>query len=124
VTVVNRMTEAAVSGNHEALAACFTPDVAFHVLGPLPKAGDHTGVDGFLAVIGSIMELTGGDVKLEQLFALGEGEWAAEWEHAVLGRNGTTLEMNNAFIYRFEGGRIAELWMLCAAPAGSGSFFA
>jgi ketosteroid isomerase-like protein len=124
VTVVNRMTEAAASGDREALASCFTDDLVFHARGPLPGAGDHAGVDGFLEVIGTIFELTTGDVKLEQIFALGDGDWAAEWEHAVLGRNGRTLAAQNAFIYRFEGGRIAEMWMLCTAPAGSESFFA
>jgi ketosteroid isomerase-like protein len=56
---------------------------------------------------------------------LAEGEWAAEWEHAVLGRDGRTLESNNSFVYRFEGGRIAEMWMLWDASAEDGrAFFA
>ncbi len=95
----------------------------FHVRGPLPCAGDHSGVDGFLGALGTIFELTDGDVKLEQLLCVGEGRWAAEWEQAVFGRNGRTLEAKDAFIYRFEGGRIAEIWMLSAAPAGSESFW-
>jgi ketosteroid isomerase-like protein len=123
VTVVNRMTKAVFENDRAALADLFTEDVAFHVRGPLPRAGDHTGVDGFLGVLGTIFELTDGDVKLEQLFCIADGRWAAEWEYAVLGRNGRTLETNNAFVYRFEGGRIAELWMICAAQAASESFW-
>ncbi len=34
-------------------------------------------------------------------------------------RNGRTLETKNVFVYRFEDGHIAEMWMICAAPAGS-----
>lgn len=124
ITVVNRMTQAALGGDRDGLAACFTDDIVFHVRGAIPRAGDHAGVEGFLYVIGNIIELTGGDVKLEQLFGLGTDGWAVEWEHAVLGRNGQTLEMDDAFIYRFEGDRIAEMWMLVAAPAGSEAFFA
>ena len=124
VSVINRMTEAAVAGDKQALAACFTEDMVFHVRGPLPRAGDHRGVGGFLGVIGTIFELTGGDVKLDQLFAIANDGWAAEWEHAVLGRQGRTLDTHNVFIYRFEDGRIAELWMIGAGPAGSESFFA
>jgi hypothetical protein len=42
----------------------------------------------------------------------------------VFGRNGATLESCNAFIYRFEDGRIAEMWMfLGALPERAASFF-
>jgi len=124
VAVVNRMTRAAMDGDREALASCFTEDMAFHVRGPLPGAGDHRGAQGFLGVIGSIFEVTNGDVEIEQLFAAGDDGWVAEWERAVFGRDGETLEAKNAFIYRFEDDRIAEMWMLCSAPAGSEAFFA
>jgi ketosteroid isomerase-like protein len=97
----------------------------FHLRGPFFKAGDHAGVAGLLDVLGTVFELTNGDVKLEQLFCLGTDGWAAEWEHAVLGRNGKTLESDNAFVYRFAGDRIAEMWMfLGASPEPASAFFA
>lgn len=123
VTVINRMTAAVFEHDRDALAGVLTPDVEFHVRGPLPRPGDHRGIDGFLDALGAIFELTDGDVKIEQLFCAADGPWAAEWEHAVLGRGGSTLETNNAFVYRFEDDRIAEMWMICAAPAGSESFW-
>lgn len=123
VAVVNRMTEAALAGDKQALAACFTEDVVFRVRGTLPRVGDHRGVEGFLGVIGTIMDLTAGDVKLEQLFAIADDGWAAEWERALFGRNGQTLDSRNAFVYRFEDGRIAEMWMIGAGPVGGESFF-
>ena len=123
VTVINRMTKAVFENDREALSQVFTDDLVFHVRGPLPRPGDHDGVDGFLGAMGAIFELTDGDVKIEQLYCLADGAWASEWEHAVLGRNNKTLETENAFIYRFEGARIAELWMICAAPTGSESFW-
>lgn len=123
VAVINRMTKAVFENDRDALAEMFTEDMSFHVRGPLPCAGDHTGVGGFLGALSTIFELTSGDVKLEQLLCVAEGGWAAEWEHAVFGRNGRTLEAKDAFVYRFENGRIAEIWMLSAAPAGSESFW-
>ena len=49
---------------------------------------------------------------------------AAEWEHAVLGRHGKTLESDNAFVYRFAGDRIAEMWMFLGAdPESAATFF-
>ena len=123
VTVIDRMTKAVFENDPDTLAELFTDDLTFHVRGPLPRPGDHRGVAGFVGALGAIFELTDGDVKIEQLFCVADGPWAAEWEHAVLGRNGRTLETNNMFVYRFEGERIAELSMISAAPAGSGSFW-
>jgi ketosteroid isomerase-like protein len=125
VTTVNRMTRAIFDQDRVTLARIFTDDLAFHLRGPFSKAGDHSGVDGLLDVLGTLFELTGGDIKLQQLFCVGVDGWAAEWERAVLGRSGKTLESHNAFIYRFEGDRIAEMWMfLGAPPERAASFFA
>ena len=123
VAVINRMTKAVFENDSDTLTRLFTEDMTFHMRGPLPRPGDHQGTAGFLEALGAVFELTSGDVKIEQLFCTADGSWAAEWEHAVLGRNGRTLEAENAFVYRFEGDRIAEMWMICAAPAGSESFW-
>jgi ketosteroid isomerase-like protein len=123
VAVINRMTQAIFEHDRDTLEQVFTPGFTFHMRGPLPRPGDHAGVDGLLTAIGAIFELTDGDVKIEQLFCVAEGAAAAEWEHAVLGRNGRTLETKNAFVYEFEGDRIAEMWMICAAPPGSETFW-
>ena len=123
VAVIDRMTKAVFENDRETLAEVFAPDLAFHVRGPLPKAGDHEGVDGFLGVLGTIFELTDGDVNIEALLISADDTWATEWEHAVLGRNGQKLDTHNVFSYRFEGDRIAEMWMVCTAPAGSEAFW-
>jgi ketosteroid isomerase-like protein len=123
VTMIDRMTKAIFENDRATLAEVFSPDLAFHVRGPLPTSGDHAGVDGFLHTIGTIFERTNGDVKIEQLTCLADGDWATEWEHAVMGRNGATLDVNNAFVYRFSDGRIAEMWMICAGPAEAASFW-
>jgi ketosteroid isomerase-like protein len=96
----------------------------FHLRGPFERAGDHVGVDGLLDVLGRLFDVTGGDIELDQQFCVGADGWAAEWERSVLGRNGQTLESDNAFIYRFEDGRIAEMWMfLGARPEHANPFF-
>jgi ketosteroid isomerase-like protein len=123
VATIDRMTTAVFENDRETLSEVFTDDLAFHVRGPLPEPGDYAGVDGFLTTIGGIFERTGGDVKIQQLSCLSDDEWATEWEHAVFRRNGSTLEAQNAFVYRFQDGRIAEMWMVCTAPATAASFW-
>jgi ketosteroid isomerase-like protein len=125
VDTVNRMTEAIFSQDHDTLAKIFSDDLVFHLRGPDPMAGDHAGLGGLLEVLGSWFETTDGQIELDQQFCVGTDGWAAEWEHATLGRQGTTLESRNAFVYRFEGDRIAEMWMfLGALPEAAEAFFA
>jgi ketosteroid isomerase-like protein len=115
VETVNRVAPAVFEQDHDTLAKIFTDDFVFHFRGPHPLAGDHAGLGGFLTVIGTFVEATGGQIELDQQFCIGTDGWAAEWEHATLGRNGKTLESRNAFVYRFEDDRIAEMWMFVGA---------
>ena len=123
VKTVNSMTEAIFSQDHDTLAKIFTDDLVFHLRGPDPMAGDHAGVGGLLGVVGSWFEATNGQIELDQQFCLGDDGWAAEWEHATLRRNGDTLESRNAFVYRFDGDRIAEMWMFLGAPRDEAEAF-
>jgi ketosteroid isomerase-like protein len=123
VTTVNRMTQAVINEDKETLTSLFTDGFVLHMRGPFATAGDHSGVDGLLGAIGAVFEATNGDVKLEQRFCVGVDGWAAEWEHAVLGRQGKTLESDNAFVYRFAGGCIAEMWMFLGVDPGAAAAF-
>lgn len=123
VETVNRMTEALARQDHETLTGVFSDDLVFHLRGPHEMAGDHVGLGGLLGVVGSLFEATNGDIELDQQFCMGTDGWAAEWEHAQLGRNGKTLNSRNAFIYRFDGDRIAEMWMFIGALADEGERF-
>ena len=123
VTTVNRMAPAIFNQDRDALTSIFTEDLSFHMRGPEGWSGDYAGVDGILVALGRVFEATGGDIRLEQQFCVGVDGWATEWEHATLGRNGKTLESKNAFIYRFEGDRVAEMWMFIGADPEAGSAF-
>jgi len=115
VATVDAMTQAIFAHDQERLSQIFAEDLVFHARGNLPIAGDHVGLDGFLGAMGRLFELTEGNIKLEQLFCVGQDEWASEWERAEITVGGRTFAANNAFVYRFDGDRIAEMWFLSAA---------
>jgi ketosteroid isomerase-like protein len=126
VATVNHMSKAIFAQDHDALARIFTDDLVFHLRGPHPMAGEHAGLGGFLGVLGSVFEMTDGKITLDQQFCVATDGWAAEWEHATLGRpqDDKTLESRNAFVYRFDGDRIAEMWMfLGASPEAAEAHF-
>ena len=120
---VARMTQAVFEQDHATLASIFTEDYVFHFRGPVPIAGDHPGLGGMLEALGWIFEQTNGDIKLDQTYCLGTGDWVAEREHAKLGRKGKTLEADNLFSYRFENGRIADMWFYFGATADEADAF-
>ena len=111
VGIVLSMTDAVFNQDHDALAKIFTDDLVFHFRAPHPLNGDHQGLGGFLTVLGAIFEATSGQIELDTKYCLATDGWAAEFERAQLGRNGETIESENSFVYRFEGERIAEMWM-------------
>ena len=117
------MTRRSSSQDHDTLASIFTDDFVFHLRGPGPMAGDHRASAASSRCFGSSLRATNGDIKLDQQFCIGADGWAAEWEHAMLGRNGKTLESDNAFVYRFDGDRIAEMWMFLGARPGAAEAF-
>jgi ketosteroid isomerase-like protein len=125
VATVNAMTAAIIDQDHDALARIFADDFVLHMRGPVPPAGDHKGVGGLLEAIGSLFELTQGQIDLDQQFCIAADGWAAEWEHATLKRKGRTMESRDAFVYRFEGDRIVEMWMFFGVlPETAEAFFA
>lgn len=125
VETVNAMTQAIFSQDHDALAGIFTDDLVFHYRAPHELAGDHRGLGGFLSVLGSVFEQTDGQIELDTKVVLANDGWATEFEHAKLGRKGRTVESQNAFVYRFEGDRIAEMWMYVGMlPDVAEAFFA
>jgi len=122
---VNRMTKALLDQDHDTLATIFSDDLEFHLRGPHPMSGDHRGVGGLLTVVGSFVEMTGGQINLDQLFCIAQDGWAAEWEHATLGRpqDDQTVESHNAFVYHFTDGRIDQMWMFVGMPPDQAEAF-
>ena len=123
VTTVDRMTGAVLGGDRTTLGELLTEDFRFHYRGPYPEPGDYAGAAGLMEVIGAVVKATDGDIDLQQRFCVAADGWVSEWEHAVLGRRDRHLESDNAFVYRFDGDRIAEMWMFLGAPPGSEAFF-
>ena len=121
------MTTAIFDQDHDTLAKIFTDDLVFHFRGPHDHDRRPLRARWVPRGPGSLFDTTGGQIQLEQQFCFGADGWAAEWEHATLGRSkdDKTIESRNAFVYRFDGDRIAEMWMfLGSLPEAAEAHFA
>ena len=120
------MTAAIFDQDHDALAKIFTDDLEFHLRGPAPVAGDHAGRrraarGGRFAVRDDRRPDRARPAVLHRRPMAGRPSGSTPPSAATA----TTLESKNAFVYRFEGGRIAEMWMyLGALPDEAEAFFA
>jgi hypothetical protein len=121
VDAVNRFAPSLFDRDRSTLSTLLTADVALHIRGALPN-GDFHGLDGVLDGFEGVIGLVD-DVEIEQVFCMTSGCWAAEFERATLHRKGSALQSPNAFIYRFDGERIAELWLLAGASEAEVSSF-
>ena len=65
-------------------------------------------------------EATNGQIELDTKLVLGTDGWATEFEYAQLGRNGRTVESQNAFVYRFEGDSIEKSGFSTRCLGGQG----
>jgi hypothetical protein len=113
VDVVEGLAPSVFGRDRSTLSKLLTEDVVLHVRGAIPN-GDFYGVDGVLEGFEGVIGLVD-DVEIDRVFCMTSGYWVAEFEHATLHRNGNALLSSNAFIYRFDGDRIAEVWMLTGA---------
>lgn len=96
-----------------AFAALFADDAVFHYFNPnLPElAGDHVGPEGIRAFFEALGERSHGTFRIEPIWATPVGDELV----VVQSRNTLTLESQTIMIdvvvvWRFVGGRIAEVW--------------
>jgi ketosteroid isomerase-like protein len=125
ITTINAMTTAIFEQDHDALTKIFTDEVGIHLRGPHPMAGDHVGLGSLLDALGWMFEVTAGKIDLDQKLCVATDGWASEFEYATLGRaaDDDTVVSQNSFVYRFDGGRIAEMWVYLGLDANEAEKF-
>ncbi len=103
--------EAFSKGDMEAVGQLFADDVAWHVPGRNPIAGDYRGKDEVFRFFATLMERTGGSLSIEVHDVL------ANDEHAVAlittrGHSGEkTLDANGVQVFHVREGRVTESWL-------------
>lgn len=111
--VVGRYGAAAVEGDMAALAATLSDDVVWHQPGVNQLSGDHVGPEAVVAHLGAFMQLSGGTFALEPGSVIESGNLVVMTVRFTAQREGAAdLDQRGVDVFRVEGDRIAEIWLI------------
>ena len=99
-------------GDIEAVRALLAPDVVWHVPGGSPIAGDHRGRDAVMDYFARRRALAGGAMTIVDGERLVSGDVVIQLADGEIERDGDRRRWRTAGVYRFEGDRVAEVWLV------------
>ena len=84
-------------------------DIVYRIAGRSPVAGEYRGIEEFSRALRLVKELSGNTISFEPQVVLADDRSVMVYGHATARREGKTLDVDNAYLYRFDGaGRITE----------------
>lgn len=95
-----------------ALRGLLTHDIAWHVPGRSPIAGDYHGHDQVLGYFTARRAAANNTVRVHPRAVLAGDRWAVQLADGQLERGGHLLAWRTAGVFRFAEGKIAECWLL------------
>lgn len=111
--VIARYGAAVAAGDMAGVAATLHEHAVWHQPGRNQLSGEHVGPDAIIAHLGRFMELSGGTFRLETLSVAEAGTLVATTVRFSATREGSPdLEQGGVDVFRVEGDRIAEIWLI------------
>ncbi len=104
-----RQSEMYRGGDAEAVRELLAPDVVWHVPGESTIAGDHRGRDAVMAYFERRRALAGGAMTIVAGERVVSGDVVVQLAD---GQVGERLRWRTVGVYRFEGERVAEAWLV------------
>ena len=107
-----------------ALAATLSADVVWHQPGANQMSGDHVGPDAILAHLGSMMGVSASTFSLETESATESGNLVVLTVRFSAQREGAVdLDQHGVDVFRVEGDKIAEVWLISEDQAAEDAFW-
>lgn len=109
--VVRKAATAFAAGDMETLTPLLAEDVVLHVPGTNQASGDYQGRDSFFNdFVGTLMSLTGGQLRLEIHDVVGSDEHAAGIYTLTATRGEKTFSWRHVNVYHVRNEQLAEIW--------------
>jgi ketosteroid isomerase-like protein len=100
-------------GDVAAVREVLSPDIAWHVPGTSPIAGDYFGLDEVISYMLARRALADGTFRMDRLDVLiGEGSTVAVLTDGTAAIDGAERRWSTVGLYRVEHARVAECWLL------------
>jgi ketosteroid isomerase-like protein len=115
--------EAFSRGDMDTLRGLFMDNIVWHYPGHSQLAGDHRGVDAVLGFFGQIMELTNGTFQVELHDVIANDNHTVGLQVARGQRKGKSLDDQQALVFHFRDGKVAEVWQLAENLYANDDFF-
>jgi uncharacterized protein len=110
--LMRRYVDAARSGDWETASGFFAEDIALHIPGRSPFAGEHRGRDVAMAYIENARALSRDhEVELELVDMLASDERIALIVRERFALDGRVVDIRRANVYRVRGEEIVEIWI-------------
>lgn len=109
--VLNQVYEALAAGDLDTVMAFLAADVAAHVPGRSPVAGDYLGKEAVAGYVATLAERSGGSLRFEPHAVMVTGRHGAALVRDVAERDGETLDMNNVHVWHVIDGTLTEVWI-------------
>lgn len=121
---VARYGAAASAGDMVALAATLAEGAVWHQPGSNVLSGDHVGPAAIVAPLGKFMELSGGTFALETESVVESGQLVATTVRFSASRpDRPDLDQRGVDVFRVEGDKIAEIWLISEDQAAEDAFW-
>jgi ketosteroid isomerase-like protein len=93
----------------DAVSGYCSQNIVYRVAGRSPIAGEYHGIEQFARALKLAKELSGGTIKFEPQVILANDQAVMVYGHAAARREGKTLDIDHAYLYRFnKEGKIIE----------------
>ena len=112
------------TGDLETLGCLVAKDIVWNQPGENKFSGQHNGSEAVFALIGGIMEVSGGSFKIDTVHAaMGNGSKVATTVKFSGQSDGALMSMNGVDILTIKDGQIVEAWLYSEDQAAEDAFW-
>lgn len=110
IALIEGAYESFAAGDIASIMEIWTDDIAWHISGDHPLAGDHAGKEAVAAFLGGVMQQTGGTFRAELQNVLADDTNGYSLHKATATKDGAQVESWEILGYGFRDGKVAEIW--------------
>lgn len=110
VALIEGAYESFAAGDIVSIMETWTDDIAWHIAGDHPLAGDHEGKEAVAAFLGGVMQQTGGTYRAELQNVLADDTNGYSLHKGTATKDGEEIESWEVLGYAIRDGKVAEIW--------------